>query len=231
LAKSVATLRIHNEKQIRMQISRHAPRTICIIDTTCSFSFSLSETRSFLLAPAPSSSAPTLRIAGEESASSLPVLFVGNGPSRLYEDMFKTISPPPPACRGEGSAVRLQLRVRFLPAALLAMLGTALALQCVSKARDWTGHVARCSAFSLLLTAIAGVRMSPYWCNVEVFPPWLVMLCCAVLCCCAVQHPLPCQAKAQARPVVPPLSLGRVPPSCTTRLLVTVRRCQRLFVC
>ena len=32
------------------------------------------------------------------------------------------------ACRGEGSAVGLQLRVRFVPAALLAMLRTALAL-------------------------------------------------------------------------------------------------------
>jgi lipocalin len=44
------------------------------------------------------------------------------------------------ACRGEGSAVKgaawLQLRVRFVPAALLVMLRTALALQCVSKARD-----------------------------------------------------------------------------------------------
>jgi hypothetical protein len=47
------------------------------------------------------------------------------------------------ACRGEGSAVGLQLRVRFVPAALLAMLGTVLALRCVSKARDWTGHVDR----------------------------------------------------------------------------------------
>jgi hypothetical protein len=47
------------------------------------------------------------------------------------------------ACRGEGSAVGLQLRVRFVPAAMLAMLRTALALQCVSKARDWTSHVAR----------------------------------------------------------------------------------------
>jgi hypothetical protein len=47
------------------------------------------------------------------------------------------------ACRGEGSAVGLQLRVRFVPAALLAMLRTALALQCVSKAREWTGHVDR----------------------------------------------------------------------------------------
>ena len=44
---------------------------------------------------------------------------------------------------GEGSAAGLQLRVRFVPAALLAMLRTALALQCVSKARDWTGHVDR----------------------------------------------------------------------------------------
>ena len=47
------------------------------------------------------------------------------------------------ACRGEGSAAGLQLRVRFVPAALLAMLRTALALQCVSKARDWTGYVDR----------------------------------------------------------------------------------------
>jgi hypothetical protein len=31
------------------------------------------------------------------------------------------------ACRGEGSAVGLQLRVRFVPAALLAMPRTALA--------------------------------------------------------------------------------------------------------
>jgi hypothetical protein len=48
-----------------------------------------------------------------------------------------------PACRGGGSAAGLQLRVRFVPAALLAMLRTALALQCVSKARDWPGHVDR----------------------------------------------------------------------------------------
>jgi hypothetical protein len=40
-----------------------------------------------------------------------------------------------PGC-GEGSVVGLQLRVRFVPAALLAMLRTALALQCVSEARD-----------------------------------------------------------------------------------------------
>jgi hypothetical protein len=66
------------------------------------------------------------------------------------------------ACRGEGSVTGLQLRVRFVPAALLAMLGTALALQCVSKARDWTGHVDRWLVFSLLLTAIAGVCLSPY---------------------------------------------------------------------
>jgi hypothetical protein len=39
----------------------------------------------------------------------------------------------------------LPLCVRFVPAALLAMLvlRTALALQCVSKAKDWTGHVVR----------------------------------------------------------------------------------------
>jgi hypothetical protein len=47
------------------------------------------------------------------------------------------------ACRGEGTVVGLQLRVRFVPAALLAMLRTALAPQCVSKARDWAGHVDR----------------------------------------------------------------------------------------
>ena len=58
--------------------------------------------------------------------------------------------------------VGLQLRVRFVPAALLAMLRTALALQCVSKARDWIGHVDRWLVLSLLLTAIAGVRLSPY---------------------------------------------------------------------
>jgi hypothetical protein len=47
------------------------------------------------------------------------------------------------ACRGEGSAAGLQLCVRFVPAALLAMLRTALALQCVSKARDWTPNRAQ----------------------------------------------------------------------------------------
>jgi hypothetical protein len=46
-----------------------------------------------------------------------------------------------PCGRGGGSVAGLQLRVRFVPAALLALLRTALALQCVSKARDWTGHV------------------------------------------------------------------------------------------
>jgi hypothetical protein len=66
------------------------------------------------------------------------------------------------ACRGEGSVVGLQLRVRFVPAALLAVLRTVLALQCVSKARDWTGHVVRWLVLSLLLSAIAGVRLSPY---------------------------------------------------------------------
>jgi hypothetical protein len=35
------------------------------------------------------------------------------------------------ACRGEGSAAGLQLRVRFVPAALLDMLVTALALSSV----------------------------------------------------------------------------------------------------
>jgi hypothetical protein len=50
-----------------------------------------------------------------------------------------------PACRGEGSAAGLQLRVRVVLAALMAVLRTALALQCVSKSksRDWTGHVDR----------------------------------------------------------------------------------------
>ena len=47
------------------------------------------------------------------------------------------------ACHGEGSAAGLQLRVRVVHAAVLAMLGTALALQCVSKARDRTGHGVR----------------------------------------------------------------------------------------
>jgi hypothetical protein len=73
---------------------------------------------------------------------------------KLIEDLLKGGE--------EGSVVGLQLRVRFVPAALLAMLRTALALQCVSKARDWTGHVDRWLVFSLLLTAIAGVRLSPY---------------------------------------------------------------------
>jgi hypothetical protein len=40
------------------------------------------------------------------------------------------------ACHREGSAVGLQRRARFVPAALLAVLRTALALQCVSKARE-----------------------------------------------------------------------------------------------
>jgi hypothetical protein len=75
-------------------------------------------------------------------------LDIGAGTSRVRRSVFwcgggmekkKKLS----ACRGEGSAVGLQLRVRFVPAALLAMLRTALALQCVSKARDWTGHVDR----------------------------------------------------------------------------------------
>jgi hypothetical protein len=59
------------------------------------------------------------------------------------EEEETTRLPKSPACRGEGSAVGLQLRVRFVPAALLAMLGTALAPRFVSKARDWTGHVHR----------------------------------------------------------------------------------------
>jgi hypothetical protein len=64
-------------KYARM-IPRHAPRTTCIIDTMCSFSFSLSATRSFLLAPAPSPPVPTLLIAGEESTNSLPCLVCGS---------------------------------------------------------------------------------------------------------------------------------------------------------
>jgi hypothetical protein len=67
-----------------------------------------------------------------------------------------------PACRGGGSAAGLQLRVRFVPKALLAMLRTALALQCVSGSRDLASHVGRWLVLSLLLTAIAGVRLSPY---------------------------------------------------------------------
>ena len=66
-----------------------------------------------------------------------------------------------PCCRGEGSVVGLQLRVRFVPAALLAVRRAALALQCLSKARGWTGHVVRWLVLSLLLTAIAGVRLGP----------------------------------------------------------------------
>jgi hypothetical protein len=82
------------------------------------------------------------------------------------------VSPPPdgrrrrrrnyPPAVARASVVGLQLRVRFVPAALLAMLRTALALQCVSKARDSTGHVDRWLVLSPLLTAIAGVRLSPY---------------------------------------------------------------------
>jgi hypothetical protein len=52
------------------------------------------------------------------------------------------------------------LRVRFVPA------GYAKGLHCLpgggGLARGRAGHVARCPAFSLLLTAIAGVRLSPY---------------------------------------------------------------------
>jgi hypothetical protein len=69
------------------------------------------------------------------------------------------------AGRVEGRAAGLQLRARFgarfVPALLLAMPGTALALQCVSKARGWTSHVVRWLVLSLLLTAIAGVRLGP----------------------------------------------------------------------
>jgi hypothetical protein len=42
-----------------------------------------------------------------------------------YEEKKKKLS----ACHGEGSVVGLQLRVRFVPAALLAVLKTALALR------------------------------------------------------------------------------------------------------
>jgi hypothetical protein len=73
-------------------------------------------------------------------------------------------------------------------AALLAVLRTVLALQCVSKARGWTGHVARWLVPSLLLTAIAGVRLSPYEYNVEVLAP---RCCCAALCCVAVLFSTP----------------------------------------
>jgi hypothetical protein len=52
----------------------------------------------------------------------------------------------------------LQLRVRFVPAALLAMLRTALALQCVSKARDWTGHVDRWRLSAHAIRRVASVR-------------------------------------------------------------------------
>jgi hypothetical protein len=74
------------------------------------------------------------------------------------------------AGRGEGSVVGLQLRVRFVPAALLAMLRTALALQCVSKARDWTSHAAphhqrespRQQYLELRLWQIPGLREAEY---------------------------------------------------------------------
>ena len=69
----------------------------------------------------------------------LCVVVLSLDPITAKEEEKKKLS----ACRGEGSVVGLQLRVRFVPAALLAMLRTALALQCVSKARDWTGHVDR----------------------------------------------------------------------------------------
>jgi hypothetical protein len=90
------------------------------------------------------------------------------------------------ACRGEGSAVGLQLRVRFVPAALLAMLRTALALQCVSKARDWTSHKS-CSPLTCSLSA----TNRHCWRSSE---PVLMQrrrssfprCCCAVLCCVAV---------------------------------------------
>jgi hypothetical protein len=63
---------------------------------------------------------------------------ITNGFERRKEKERKS-----PACRGEGGVAGLQLRVRFVPAALLAVLRTALALRCVSKARDWTSHVDR----------------------------------------------------------------------------------------
>jgi hypothetical protein len=56
--------------------------------------------------------------------------FVGRGgETRCRKKKKKKLS----ACRGEGSAVGLQLRVLFVPAALLAVPRTALALECVSK--------------------------------------------------------------------------------------------------
>jgi hypothetical protein len=67
------------------------------------------------------------------------------------------------ACRGEGSVAGLQLRVRVVLAALLDLLRTALALQCVSKARDWTDYVdhviCRLSATN---RHCWGVGLSPY---------------------------------------------------------------------
>jgi hypothetical protein len=60
-----------------------------------------------------------------------------------HEDRGRCLRGQLAISRGEGSVVGLQLRVRFVPAALLAMLRTALALQCISKARDWTDHVDR----------------------------------------------------------------------------------------
>ena len=66
------------------------------------------------------------------------------GPTEVVAKAKKKKKKKLSACRGEGSVVGLQLRVRFVPAALLAMLSrTALAPRCVSKARDWTGHVYR----------------------------------------------------------------------------------------
>jgi hypothetical protein len=60
----------------------YAPRTIRIIDTTCSVSLLFSATRSFLLAPAPPLSVPTLLIVCGKRAPQLPRY------SRC-EDMFK----------------------------------------------------------------------------------------------------------------------------------------------
>jgi hypothetical protein len=68
------------------------------------------------------------------------------------------------ACRGEGSVVGLQLRVRFVPAALLAMLRTALALQLL-------GQVAPAGVPLAVSPAGAGLRritlyqLSRLWAN------------------------------------------------------------------
>jgi hypothetical protein len=50
----------------------------------------------------------------------------------LFKAMRRVFLEKLPACRGEGSVVGLQLRVRVVLVVLLAVLGTeTLALQCV----------------------------------------------------------------------------------------------------